>query len=270
MLTEFTLELQAGRSFFLPKFTGYIARAIFLHMVRWVNPGASAKLHEPNMMKPYSTTPLRFRSKEKTSEGYLLDPEYPCILRIRLLDEEYAQYLIEYLLEKDNVMVGENELQIASVKVRSERYENLEKDFKPVNAFRLYFKTPTYLSTMGSGYYGVFPEPLKIFPSLMRLWNLYSTATVYDKREFLEYKEWLARNLGVTQHKIETRIAFMGKKKAVGFVGWATYETKDVESQWYRVTQTLARFAEFSNIGGNRTGGFGVVKFQPKPGEGCR
>jgi CRISPR/Cas system endoribonuclease Cas6 (RAMP superfamily) len=30
--------------------------------------------------------------------------------------------------------------------------------------------------------------------------------------------------------------------------------------KWSRVTVTLARYAEYSNIGGNRTGGFGVVK----------
>jgi CRISPR/Cas system endoribonuclease Cas6 (RAMP superfamily) len=27
-----------------------------------------------------------------------------------------------------------------------------------------------------------------------------------------------------------------------------------------KMTQALARFAEFANVGGNRTGGFGVVR----------
>jgi CRISPR/Cas system endoribonuclease Cas6 (RAMP superfamily) len=54
-------------------------------------------------------------------------------------------------------------------------------------------------------------------------------------------------------------------KKVTGFVGWVTYETKDEESEWNKMTQALARFAEFANAGGNRTGGFGVVKSALKP-----
>jgi CRISPR/Cas system endoribonuclease Cas6 (RAMP superfamily) len=57
----------------------------------------------------------------------------------------------------------------------------------------------------------------------------------------------------------------MGRKKANGFVGWATYEFGDLNSEWNRVTQVLARFAEYSNVGGNRTGGFGVIKQKTKP-----
>ena len=60
----------------------------------------------------------------------------------------------------------------------------------------------------------------------------------------------------------------MGRKKASGFVGWATYEFGDLESGWNKVTQVLARFAEYSNVGGNRTGGFGVTKHKTKPQDG--
>ena len=233
-------------------------------MVKQVDPRASARLHMPNIMKPYSTTPLTFKSKKRTKNGYFLDPSYPCILRIRLLNEEYAQYVMKCLEKKTTIMIGGNELQILSVEVRGETYRELENTFRPVKAFRLYFKTPTYLASLNTGYYWLFPEPLKIFPNLMRLWNLNSTSKKYSKEEFEKYKSWLAGNLGVTQHKIETKIAEMGKKKATGFTGWVTYETKDENNNWFKVTQILAKFAEYSNIGGNRTGGFGVTVFKVK------
>jgi len=35
----------------------------------------------------------------------------------------------------------------------------------------------------------------------------------------------------------------------------------DELGEWNRVTVALARFAEYSNIGGNRIGGFGEVSF---------
>jgi len=52
----------------------------------------------------------------------------------------------------------------------------------------------------------------------------------------------------------------MKRKKVTGFVGWVTYELKDKESEWNKVTCMLAKFAEYANVGGNRTGGFGVVR----------
>lgn len=93
---------------------------------------------------------------------------------------------------------------------------------------------------------------------------MFSNFKKFDKREFLEYKEWLLKNVGVSQYKIKTSIAYMGRKKANAFAGWVTYEMKQLD-EWNRVTQVLAKFAEYSNIGGNRTGGFGVVRTKQKP-----
>ncbi|RLI43968.1 hypothetical protein DRO69_08455, partial [Candidatus Bathyarchaeota archaeon] len=47
--------------------------------------------------------------------------------------------------------------------------------------------------------------------------------------------------------------------------GWITYELRD-GGEWNRITQMLARYAEYSNVGGNRTGGFGVTKHKIKLG----
>jgi len=56
----------------------------------------------------------------------------------------------------------------------------------------------------------------------------------------------------------------MKRKKATGFVGWITYELKDKKSKWNKTTCMLAKYAEYVNIGGNKTGGFGVTKLVPK------
>jgi CRISPR/Cas system endoribonuclease Cas6 (RAMP superfamily) len=66
--------------------------------------------------------------------------------------------------------------------------------------------------------------------------------------------------MGVSQYELSRRLAAMKTKKANGFVGWVTYEMKDKESEWNKVTCMLAKFAEFADAGGNRTGGFGVVQ----------
>jgi CRISPR/Cas system endoribonuclease Cas6 (RAMP superfamily) len=98
----------------------------------------------------------------------------------------------------------------------------------------------------------------------MRLWNAYTTAKKYGKDEYVEYREWLTKNVGVAEHELKTQLVYMGRKKATGFLGWTTYEM-EAKDEWNKVTCMLARFAEYSNIGGNRTGGFGVTKLMLKP-----
>ena len=139
-------------------------------------------------------------------------------------------------------------------------YVDLEKEAQAVDRFRLAFKTPTYFASLGSSYHWMFPDAVKVFTSLMRVWNLFSDGRRFSKEGYLSYKEWLGKDVGVCEYDLYTRLAVMRKKKATGFVGWVTYEMKDKESEWNKVTCMLARFAEYANVGGNRTGGFGVVK----------
>jgi CRISPR/Cas system endoribonuclease Cas6 (RAMP superfamily) len=48
-------------------------------------------------------------------------------------------------------------------------------------------------------------------------------------------------------------MAVMRDKKAIGFTGYVTYELKDKGKQWNKTTHMLARYAEYANIGGNKT-----------------
>ena len=59
---EISLEMYAEKPLVLPFFTGHVARGLLLHFIRQVDPAASGLLHELNVSKPYSVTPLRFRS----------------------------------------------------------------------------------------------------------------------------------------------------------------------------------------------------------------
>ena len=74
MPIEIGLEMYAEKEAFLPLFTGHISRGLLLHILQQVDPRVSQGLHEPNVIKPFSVTPLQFKSKAKTSAGYLLDP----------------------------------------------------------------------------------------------------------------------------------------------------------------------------------------------------
>jgi len=195
--------------------------------------------------------PLYFRSKAKTGTSYLLDPAFPCRVRFRFLKDEFANYVMDYFRQKNTVTIIDTGFQIASMAIKSKDYLEMEKEAEPLDTFRFCFGTPTYLASLGTSFHCLWPEPTKIFPNLMRLWNTCTTAKKYGKEEYLEYKEWLIKNVGVAEHELKTRLVYMGRKKASGFVGWATYEMK-VKDEWNKVTCVLARFAEYSNIGGTK------------------
>mgnify|MGYP000047013708 FL=1 len=269
MPVEVCLEMYAEKSVVLPSFSGYVSRGLLLHILRGVDPGLADDLHRADVPKPYSVTPLRFKSAKKTERGYVVDASFPVRVWFRFLREDLANKFLKYFYSHESVLIYDAVFRVVSLSVKNESYEDLWKSIgEPAGAFRLYFRTPTYLSTLGTSYHYLFPDHVRIFSGLMRLWNLFSNFRRFSKEEFLEYKDWLLRNVGVSQHRLWTCLVFMGRKKASGFVGWATYEFGDLESGWNKVTQVLARFAEYSNVGGNRTGGFGVTKHKTKPQDG--
>ena len=118
---------------------------------------------------------------------------------------------------------------------------------------------PYYFASLGSGYHWMFPDASKGFSGLMRCWNLFSDGRLFGKEKYVAYREWLGKNVGVSEYDLWTRLAVMQRKKAKGFVGWVTYE-KDKECEWNKIMYMLVKFAEYANVGGNRTGGFGVVR----------
>jgi len=261
MPVEICLEMYGEKEIVLPFFTGHVARGLLLHIVRQIDPNASGLLHELNTAKPYSVTPLRFKSETRSEKGYVLDPLFPCLVRFRFLKDEYAIYLLNFFQKQSSVLVFDAAFRIASMSVSCKSYEQLEKEASSIDAFRLFFRTPTYLASLGSDFHWMFPDAVKVFSSLMRTWNLFSDGRHFSKEEYLAYKEWLAKNVGVSGYELRTRLAVMRQKKATGFVGWVMYELKDKESEWNKVTCMLAKFAEYANLGGNKTGGFGVANF---------
>jgi len=261
---EIGLEMYGEKEVALPFFTGHVARGLLLHVVRQVDPSASGLLHELNTAKPYSVAPLQFKSRTRTEKGYVLDPLFPCRVRFRFLKDEYSTYLLSFFQKQNSVLVFDTTFRIASMSVKCKSYEELEKEAVATDAFRLAFRTPSYLSSLGIDYHWMFPDAVKVFCGLMRVWNLFSDRRRFGKEEYVAYKEWLTKNVGVSEYELWTRLAVMRQKKATGFVGWVTYELKDLESEWNKITCMLAKYAEYANIGGNKTGGFGVVKMHKR------
>jgi CRISPR-associated endoribonuclease Cas6 len=177
------------------------------------------------------------------------------------LKDEYATYMLRFFQRSKKVMILDTSFRVESLAVNCKSYEQLEKDSSPADALTLSFKTPTYFASLGSKFHWMFPDATKTFCGLMRCWNLFSNGRGFDKESYVTYKKWLEKRAGVGKYDLRTKWVVMGRKKATGFVGWVTYELEDTDDQWKKVTCMLAKFAEYANVGGNKTGGFGVTKF---------
>jgi CRISPR-associated endoribonuclease Cas6 len=257
---EITLEMYAEKSLTLPFFTGHVSRGLLLHFIRLVDPAASGLLHELNVSKPYSVTPLRFKSKSRTAEGYVLDPLFPCKVGFRFLKDEYSTYLLNFFKKQNTALIFDTPFQIASMSINCKSYAALEKEAQAVDGFTLNFRTPTYLANLNSDYHWMFPDSTKIFSSLMRCWNQFSDQRRFSKDEYIAYKNWLGKNVGVSRYELRTRLAVMRSKKATGFIGTVSYELEDKENAWNKITNMLARYAEYANVGGNKTAAYGQTK----------
>lgn len=260
MPVEFVFEMYGEKSLLLPFFTGSVARGLLLHMLKSVDPTSSEVLHQPHIRKAYAVSPLYFRSKMRSEKGYLLDPSYPCRFRVGFLEDAYAKLLLKRFESESSVLIYDTTFRIASMKVRSRSYGELLAESKPVESFRLVFQTPTCFAALGRRYHSLFPEPKHVFGGLLSLWNLYSDKDKVEGEEKEAYLQWLGREVGVSGFSLETQQVSTGKGTVIGFMGWTAYRTQEDE-KWQRLTNCLAKLAEYSNIGKNRTAGFGVTRF---------
>jgi CRISPR/Cas system endoribonuclease Cas6 (RAMP superfamily) len=260
MPVRISLEMYAEKSVIMPFFTGHVARGLLLHFIRLVDPAASALLHELDVSKPYSVTPLRFKSINRSETGHVLDPQFPCRVSFCFLKDEYSTYLLSFFQKQNTALIFDTTFQIASMNINCKSYQDLEKEAQPIDRLTLEFKTPTYFAHLNSDYHWMFPDPVKVFCSLMRRWNQFSDAKSFSKEEYINYKEWLQKNVGVSKYELQTRLAVMRNKKATGFTGIITYKIDDKENPYNKTTHMLAKYAEYANIGGNKTAAYGQTK----------
>ncbi len=258
---EITLELKSDKEIILPHFTGHIAHGLFLNIVSGVDPAAAKILHELNVTKPYSVTPFHFNNSCQLEKGSLVNPAFPGHVCFRFLKDEDSGLFFDFFRKGNELLIFDSIFRITSLKVVSKSYNELERESEPVSTIKLTFRSPTYLANLGSDSHWMFPDPSRVFTGLMRRWNLFTDGKRFSKDDYFEYKNWLSKHSYVGQYDLRTIFVATKTKKTIGFVGWIKYEFKDNEYRWKNTTSMLAKYAEFANVGGNRTSGFGVTNY---------
>ena len=147
------------------------------------------------------------------------------------------------------------------INIESISLVNLIREPQQVVKFRLRFLMSTQFNIRDRPMDMRFPEPVFLFPNLTKVWNQYAAEECQvDEGEFYR---WVSQHVSVSSYKLQTRPVKIDRQvKVFGCVGWTRYLNNDPANVYVSWMDILLRFAEYVNVGGNRTAGCGVIKYR--------
>jgi len=268
----------------LNTYSGIAVRGIFFKILKTFNPSLATKIHERRVLSPYSVSPL-----ENTGGGQILFNHIPSGVefqfKIATFDKSISTTIQRFILggEVPTIKLQGFTLPINTVFINSVEHDFSEKASDHVTHFMVDFRSPTFFRHTQKGpsllalmipkrfrrpvkpvyRYVIVPDPYHFFRGLARLYRLFSNHNFRYK----SYCEWLLEGGVALETYYDLRVVKIwdGKGKwSRGFMGRAVFAIpKDLyDPKMAKLTHTLLEFARYSNVGGNRTAGFGVVEYR--------
>ena len=252
MITHFTLSFTASESKHFRIYSGVYVRGILYWILKKINRIFAEELHSSKGLAPFAVSPV-FKENQKFVERIAEGENYTFTLTTFV--EEIGEALKEYLTSVDKIFFAGafNEVDRISVRYVDDFVE------KPIKKFEIRFLTPCYLRIPNLGYRFVpLPVPQLVFRSLARLYEAYVSALPR------EYREWLDKwGIAVSACNIRTEKVLLKKRMwSAGFVGDVKFSIPDdtYDDEFAGITSKLIKFGEYSNVGGGRTSGLGMIK----------
>ncbi len=252
MIVHFSLDFIASDSKYLFMYSGAYVRGFLYWVLRKINRILAEELHSGKGLAPFATSPV-FKGDNYSVEKLVKGEKYS--FTISVFVEEIGEALRDYLMYADRIFFAEmynrlDEIRIAYVE---------DFDDVAVKKFRIRFLTPCYFRVPNLDYrYVPLPLPQLLFRSLARLYEAY----VSDLPR--EYREWLDKwGIAVSGCNIRTEKILLKKGMwSVGFIGDVSFSIPEdtYNEEFARVTSRLLSFGEYSNVGGGRTSGLGMIK----------
>ena len=245
-------------------FTGTPLRAAFLSLLKGCSDQLSTEVHDERAVRTYALQPFAHDKEFRTvfEEGR----EYS--FRVNLLDSDrYQDALRRFALtSRRSIRIHHEVFPLRRIdfisydagKTMETWIDEFKESFHDTIRIVMTFLTPTQLSAYGSDFACLLPQPERVFPSLLRVWNEIERATAIE--HVSEYRNWVESKVHVSAHRLHTAEVPLGRtRKVVGFLGRVVYTISDAQSPLGYLTAGLAKFALLSNVGKSRTAGFGHV-----------
>ncbi|MEM4404456.1 MAG: CRISPR system precrRNA processing endoribonuclease RAMP protein Cas6 [Nitrososphaerota archaeon] len=268
----------------LKMYSGFLVRGIFFRMLRAANPELATSIHDMRALSPYSLSPL----ETVTGREIIYDMVPGGVafqFRIAALSKPVAETIQKYFLRQEIATVDligtrsfVKEVEIKTLPQQTSVDANVENakfevDFRSPTFFRSSQRVPKILSLLIPRRlrkpvkpiyrYVIVPDPYHFFRSLARLYRQFCNPGF----RYRSYCEWLLDGgvaletyYGLRVMKLYDSVGRWSR----GFVGKAVFTIPEdlFDKKMAQISLSLLEFARFSNVGGNRTAGFGVVDFR--------
>ncbi|MEZ0346274.1 MAG: CRISPR system precrRNA processing endoribonuclease RAMP protein Cas6 [Infirmifilum sp.] len=266
LITLVELELEAFKGGSLPAFPGAESRAAFLALLNAADPQVASDLHAGREGRSvYAIKPLRFKTgythikTSKTGLGSILyTPGARAELKVAIMDDELSRKAVLAVASKPSQLtVGETPFALTAISVSViDPKQILDSGSENTSEADLHFQTPTYFNPINGDqkYKILYPEPTHLLASLI------ATAHSLTGRSY-EKPQTLADKVFISGLSIRTPPIQAQNPAPNGFTGWAKLRFKPEAQPSDKKTITgLLKLGELTNIGGNRSAGYGVLQ----------
>lgn len=250
-----------------PRPQGHGLQALFLDLVRQVDPATAERLHADAPSKSYTVAALPSRRRDLVE------------LRISLLASELFQPFVHAMLRQ---MPGEAPLRLGRASLvlgdvigtpapkghpwaGYNAFAELHARAEAAHTVALEFASATAVGQGarpdGKQRLALLPDPEVIFPSLARRWN--ELAPQDELRLDKAVVEAAAKDTLITRYRAESTEINLGKGPQKGFVGFAAYELP-TDLALARPLALLADAALFLGVGMKTARGMGLCRRVPE------
>lgn len=249
---------------------GPILQAMFLNLIKQVDPAVATRLHDDPGHRPFTLSPLGVADEVSTFQGFWLPREQmlrrgtACYLRVTLLDEALFPIFGRYFLEhvEPGFVLGETEFVITDVLTMADGRtpwsgyvsypELIDRAMQPRRKLKLAFLTPTSFS---QGKIDLpLPLPRLVFQSYRKRF-----AQFYQVAFLPDFEAQVEQHVGIANLKqIQTRVIQTKNVTLIGFTGDALFELHPhAPPELAFQLNLLAAYAFFCGTGQKTTLGMG-------------
>ncbi|ABL78707.1 CRISPR system precrRNA processing endoribonuclease RAMP protein Cas6 [Thermofilum pendens] len=258
VVVELSLRAVSGGS--LPWFSGAECRGALLSAVGAVDGGVAGLMHgKPGSPSVFALRPLRFASGfrvvgEGVSAGVLFERGALARMEVAFLDEGVARRAVAAIASTRSFSVKGQEFALEGLALRV--YDPARVlEAGPFEALDVRFHTPTYFNPLSGDkeYKVLYPDPVHMLAGLVATAHRLTGASLPKPEE-------LASTVYVAGLDVKTPPMEPSKPAPNGFVGWVKLKArKNAPSDKLSLVHGLLKLGELTNIGGNRSAGYGVI-----------
>jgi len=280
-------------------FPGFYLRGFFFRTLKSVNEELARMIHESKKFAPYSIR--TFENSSGIVFKYLKVNEEATFSFI-FLDENLFENFRDAFLSLSSIKILNTEIRVTNIRIRKISFKDIYSNSSSLTQkFSIDFLTPTSFKIPLSscckhcqvykklkarinskekdlielkaiirnrrGVLYPLPDIKLAFFNILRMIR-YFEGKIFDIDEFNSWLDNESIVLAGYEEGIRTIRYYehpTSNKFFVGFVGRVQYSVRNMSEKMLKIASSLLYYAEITNIGHNRTAGFGRIKVLPQP-----